>query len=104
MSIKIDKTKCKCCKKCEAICPGNLIRMDTGGKAEISCPGDCWGCLSCVKECSFGAIRFFLGADIGGCGTTLYTKSNEDTIRWIFENPEKETREILVNRKDSNAY
>ncbi|MGL5437416.1 MAG: 4Fe-4S dicluster domain-containing protein [Lachnospiraceae bacterium] len=104
MSIKIDKAICRGCKKCEAICPGNLICMDSGGKAKIRCPQDCWGCLSCVKECNYGAIRFFLGADIGGRGTTLYTESDDNTIQWIFEHPEKETRKIIINRKDSNAY
>lgn len=103
MSIKIAKERCMGCKKCETICPGSLIRMNAG-KAKIPCPEDCWGCLSCVKECNFDAIRFFLGADIGGRGTTLYTKSDDDTIRWIFEDTEKETRQILINRKDSNAY
>ena len=28
-------------------------------------PKDCWGCASCIKECAFGAIAFYLGAGNG---------------------------------------
>lgn len=104
MSIKINQQSCTGCRQCAMVCPGSLIRIDAAGKAKIAYPEDCWGCLSCVKECNFGAIRFYLGADIGGRGTTLHTEANEAVIRWIFEHQGKDTREILIHRKDSNAY
>jgi len=104
MSIKINPSMCKGCKKCSDVCPGNLIAINHAGKAEIACREDCWGCLSCVKDCEFGAIRFYLGADIGGRGTTLYTKAGADEIDWIFESPEGGKRKMTIYRKDSNAY
>ena len=69
MSIAINADLCKGCKACMAVCPGSLIKETTEGKAYMKYPKDCWGCASCVKECHFGAITFFLGADIGGMGS-----------------------------------
>ena len=61
MSIQINKLKCVGCGKCVEACPGNLIKKDTDGKAFIKHVKDCWGCTSCLKECRFEAINFFLG-------------------------------------------
>ena len=69
MSIAIKKEKCAGCRKCTSVCPGSLIKTDEDGKAYIKYPRDCWGCASCLKECKFGAIEFYLGADIGGIGS-----------------------------------
>ena len=74
MSIAINKSKCVKCRRCIEVCPGNLIKADADGKAYIKEPRDCWGCTSCVKECRAEAIDFFLGADIGGRGSTLTTR------------------------------
>ena len=68
MSIMIDKAKCKGCGMCTSVCPGSLIYQDSEKKAFIKYPKDCWGCASCIKECHFGAIALYLGADIGGMG------------------------------------
>ena len=65
MSIQINKLKCVGCGQCIEACPGNLIKKDTDGKAFIKHVKDCWGCTSCLKECRFEAINFFLGADVG---------------------------------------
>ena len=63
MSITMNQALCKGCKACEQVCPGSLIKMNEAGKAYIKYPKDCWGCSSCVKECHFGAISLYLGAD-----------------------------------------
>ena len=68
MSIRIDQKKCVGCRKCSEVCPGTLIVMEDK-KAVMKYPKNCWGCVSCVKECKAGAIDFFLGADIGGNGS-----------------------------------
>ena len=47
-------------------------------KAVMKYPKNCWGCVSCVKECKAGAIDFFLGADIGGNGSIMNVKA-----KWI---------------------
>lgn len=104
MSIIIDKTKCAGCKKCLFVCPGSLIKFGEDKKAYMKYPRDCWGCASCVKECRYGAISLYLGADIGGAGGKLTVNDNGDDICWKIERNNGETVEIDVNRKDSNKY
>lgn len=102
MSIIINSEKCIGCGKCAEVCPGNLIKID--GKAYIKYPKDCWGCTSCVKECSVNAVNFFLGADIGGMGSLVYTRQKGDILTWIIERPDGSVKEININRKESNRY
>ena len=104
MSIKIDKTKCVGCQKCKQVCPGNLIRLDKQGKAEIHYAEECWGCASCLKECQHNAIRYYLGADMGGNGTLLYVKDNETTIEWVIDKGDGTTESIIINKSNSNSY
>jgi adenylylsulfate reductase subunit B len=104
MSIAIDKAKCKGCKKCTAVCPGSLIKCDKDGKAYIKYPKDCWGCASCVKECQFHAISFYLGADIGGMGSQMTVRSEGDYLNWDIEKTDGTIETITINKKDSNKY
>ena len=104
MSIAIDKNKCVGCGKCHDVCPGTLIKSDENGKAYIKYPRDCWGCTSCLKECPVYAIRFFLGADIGGRGTLMHTEKHGDFLDWVIEFPGGDTSVIRVNTKESNRY
>ena len=104
MSILIDRTKCVGCGKCHDVCPGTLIKIDTDKKAYIKYPKDCWGCTSCIKECPVYAIKFYLGADMGGRGSLVHTEKNGDSIRWITERYDGETVEIRINQKESNKY
>lgn len=104
MSIRINKDKCVGCRKCEVICPGNLIFTDKDNKAYIRYPKDCWGCTSCIKECNFQAIDFFLGADIGGNGAVCYTKQEDDTLKWVINNKNNIEKVIEINKKNANAY
>jgi NAD-dependent dihydropyrimidine dehydrogenase PreA subunit len=104
MSITINQDKCTGCRKCLAVCPGSLIKVSDTKKAFMKYPKDCWGCTSCLKECSFGAISFYLGADIGGRGSKLTTAIEEDIVHWQIEDTNGELLVIDVNRKDSNQY
>ena len=104
MSILIQNEACRGCGKCVEACPGNLIKRDTKGKARIKRPQDCWGCTSCLKECSFGAIRFYLGADIGGRGSTMYVEREGHISRWIINTPGKDAVTISVDSRNSNEY
>jgi adenylylsulfate reductase subunit B len=104
MSIAINQDKCTGCQKCLTVCPGSLIKLTEAKKAFIRYPKDCWGCTSCLKECSFGAISFYLGADIGGRGSKLITAIEGDTLHWRIEKTNGEILVIDVNRKDSNQY
>ena len=103
MSIRIDKTKCIGCEKCSKVCPGSLIEMKDH-KACIVYPKDCWGCASCVKECPKQAIDFFLGADIGGKGSTLNVTKEGDILHWNISRFDGEQIVIDIDSKDSNKY
>jgi adenylylsulfate reductase subunit B len=86
------------------VCPGNLIKLDAQGKAQIRHVRDCWGCTSCVKECKVGAIQFFLGADIGGKGSVLTVKQQGDISLWQIESPDGQLQTIETNHKEANKY
>lgn len=104
MSIMINREKCVGCGRCIEACPGNLIKKDSDGTACIRHVRDCWGCTSCLKECKFGAISFFLGADIGGKGSTLSVVEQGDICTWCVTDVNGNVRTIEVNKKESNKY
>ena len=60
MGVVIDQNKCRGCRKCINICPGNIIRINDSGKAYLKRKEDCWSCVSCVKECPVSAIELKL--------------------------------------------
>ncbi|MHB1126247.1 MAG: 4Fe-4S dicluster domain-containing protein [Bacillota bacterium] len=103
MSITIDRGKCIACGKCLEVCPGNLIYCNDAKKAMIREVKDCWGCAACLKECPAGAIRYYLGADIGGKGAYLYTKDRKEFLDWFIVG-DQETETITINKKQSNTY
>lgn len=104
MSILINKDLCVSCGKCTKVCPGNLIKVNESKKAYIKTPKKCWGCASCIKECKFKAIKYYLGADMGGTGSTLSIEENGDITHWIIEKKDASEVIIDVNKKNANAY
>ena len=104
MSIAIDSMKCRACGKCLDVCPGSLIVRGEDKKAVIRYPKDCWGCSSCVKECHFGAISLYLGADIGGMGSKMTVDKKGDKLYWQIHRQDGETEQIVLNTKESNKY
>ena len=104
MSIKVDAKKCVGCGKCLDVCPGNLLYRDENRKTYIRFPRDCWGCTACLKECGYGAISYYLGADIGGKGTTLCIKKEKHFLHWQISKTNGEVEIITVNQQESNKY
>ena len=104
MSIRIDQELCRGCGACIEICPGSLIERDSNGKALMKYPMDCWGCASCIKECRFGAIGWFLGADIGGRGSQMSVQAEGDILHWPVTDPAGLVNQIDVDRKAANKY
>ena len=69
MSIVIDPYKWIGWTKCTQVCPGTLIEMQKVEdmkvkKAVMQYPKDCWGCVSCVKECPVQAISELILAEM----------------------------------------
>jgi len=67
-------------------------------------PRDCWGCVSCVKECPADAIDFFLGADIGGDGSVMNVTAKGDISRWKVTRRDGSVVTIDVDRRNANQY
>ena len=73
-------------------------------KAVMKYPKNCWGCVSCVKECKMGAIEFYLGADIGGMGGTMNVTQKGDLLNWNITRSDGSELVISVDRRNSNKY
>lgn len=104
MSIQINRLNCRKCGKCIEACPGNLIKKNADGTAYLKRPEECWGCTSCLKECAFGAIAFYLGADIGGKGSHMHTQIEGELCHWVIEDDTGGQKVITINKKDANKY
>lgn len=104
MSIRIDQEQCTGCGSCVEVCPGNLIKKDDRGRSYLKRPEECWGCASCLKECQFGAISYYLGADIGGRGGTMQTVREGPLTHWVIRRPGQDPVTITVDGRDSNKY
>lgn len=104
MSIEILAEQCIGCGQCVEICPGSLIKRDDRGKAWMKYPQNCWGCASCLKECPSGAIRLYLGRDMGGLGGKLSIRRERALLHWKVEMPDGSSRTITVNSKNANQY
>lgn len=80
----IDKSKCKACGKCVAVCPNQLIELvpysakhfvscnsnDKGKYTKANCDAGCIGCGKCAKTCEHGAIvveNFLAKIDYSKC-------------------------------------
>lgn len=103
MSIRILNDKCVGCGRCVSVCPGTLIALECD-KAVMKYPKNCWGCVSCVKECRKEAIEFYLGADMGGMGSTLTVKSDGPVLNWKIKKSDGSVSVIQVDRRNSNKY
>lgn len=86
------------------ICPGNLIKRDSDGRAYIRHPKDCWGCASCVKVCGSDAIGLYLGLDMGGRGSVLTVETKDHVRDWKIKDVKDRVTTIRVDQRKSNRY
>ena len=63
-------------------------------------------CGNCITPRSIKAeaIDFFLGADIGGRGSTLTTREDGDYRLWTVTAPDGNKTVVRINKKDANKY
>jgi len=54
--VIINKTWCKGCGLCVAVCPKNVLELDESLKSEPIRMGDCIGCRQCENMCPDLAI------------------------------------------------
>lgn len=105
MSIKINRDMCAGCGKCRQVCPGSLLRKEKiSNKTYIKHPDECWGCTSCLKECRYGAITYYLGADIGGKGATMYVEEAGKELRWHITDRSGNEKVIMIDTTKANSY
>ena len=103
MGIFIDHNLCDSCgypgseTPCNMACPGDLIFMQSNGKAQICCNADCWDCAACIKICPQQAIDIRLPFEIVGKENslkarayrekTIWTAKDEESNEQVFETP-----------------
>lgn len=104
MSIVIDKSRCTGCGRCTLVCPGSLLRVNEKKQAEIKYPKNCWGCCSCLKECSHNALGIYLGADLDGKGSVMSVARQNDILRWQVTEINGAVHRIEVDSKAANRY
>ena len=104
MGVVIDRDKCVGCKKCVGICPGNILRIDTNGKAYLKKKEECWSCVSCVKECPVTAIELILSPELGGQGGRMTLKKDGNVTKWIITRGNGEKKTIITDTSEANAY
>ncbi|WP_337665279.1 ferredoxin family protein [Mitsuokella jalaludinii] len=107
MSIRIHEDRCIGCGRCTEACPGKLILLQdgpSGRKAKIREVRDCWGCTACMKECPVSAIGYFLGADLGGSGSTMTIHKEGHYYHWHIRKADQQEVTITIDRENANQY
>lgn len=105
--VTIDYDVCNRCgdakeKRCERICPGDLITQREGGWPVVRPREDCWACTACVKDCPVAAITLQLPFQIGqGSGVSLKASVKGAKTFWAITDCQgkKEEFELEAVRK-----
>lgn len=56
--LVVDEGACHACRRCLAgqVCRGNAFLVFEAGDTPFIDMSRCWGCLTCVVQCPFGAV------------------------------------------------
>ncbi len=108
MSIFVDEEVCNGCGSaeepfCVLTCPGDLMFMKAGKKADIRPLADCWDCAVCVKHCPVGAIELRLPLEISEAGTALRARALKSKTRWTVQYPDGKTEVLDIPIADTRA-
>ncbi len=109
MGINIEQNSCNGCgfpeheTPCNMACPGDLIFMQSNGKAQITCNADCWDCCACIKICPQQAIELVLPLEIVGKKGSLKARAYREKTVWATknENGDEEIFETPARRGDA---
>ena len=52
----------------------------------------------------FRSIGLYLGADIGGMGSSMTVKSRDHFLDWNIHKTDGSTETIVIDKKESNKY
>lgn len=74
MTVVVNKEKCNGCGECKRLCPGDLMELDSDGKAFIRNPEDCWDRMVCVKACPVQALEIRLPFSIADYEARMQAK------------------------------
>lgn len=97
MAVRVIEEKCKGCKSCVEICPGDLMAFDEErNKSYLRSERDCWDCMSCVKECPSGAIISVLSFQLSDRGAMLIPSIQRNYIKWSLKDSSGNVEEFII--------
>lgn len=99
--ITIDYNVCNRCggarqKRCERICPGDLITTDKEGRPYVRPVEDCWACCACVKDCPVMAISLRLPFQVQEGEASLKAGIKGDKTLWTITNGGGKREEFVL--------
>ncbi|MFQ5863561.1 MAG: ferredoxin family protein [Candidatus Brocadiales bacterium] len=100
--VTIDYNVCNRCsgakeKRCERICPGDLITQEEGGWPVVRPREDCWACTACVKDCPVAAISLRLPFQIGqDAGASLTASVKGAKTFWTITDHQGKKEEFAL--------
>jgi len=95
MTVVVDREKCNGCGECKRLCPGDLMELDSEGKAFIREPGDCWDCMSCVKACPVQALGIRLPFPLADYEATMQARRlKSGAMLWTITRLGKEVEKL----------
>lgn len=57
-----------------------------------------------MKECPVSAIGYFLGADLGGSGSTMTIHKEGHYYHWHIRKADQQEVTITIDRENANQY